>query len=570
MLTFSLLYSPPATPPIDPTLVGIPYLNQDALDLLSNCCTSKESDMWISLGPNWTQTIDMNLLKASRLPSSFQPIFSDGWAPIIGELELIGLVVNNNSSSQLSAGAVNSLADVDESDGGTGVDISREHIINGTSSYSTKDNSRTQGYFTAAAASDEHPADKSAAAAWQAANKQHVSRNLNKKRGGPATNGSRRSDSVEPQPGYHHRNHYQHAQPHHLSHHNPPVYYHYLLNSSNPSLAEASGFSRMSAVSAEQLAATRSSGRHPVGRHHQHHHKRPVGVHAPPNEYPHDQPHNSADYPPMSLLAPDELDDPDLHQMMTHHHSDDYSELHDDTALELPARHKQPSVDYGGGRVPLESGAGRAGAKSARSHASSKSRHYSHHSIPQQDPQALADDPYLGHMSAADYEAMLMDLGPMQTDWFHELQARGALLVRVLFSREANNDRELSVRRGEILEILDDTRKWWRARNIELQVAHVPHTIVAVMQGYRTLDELLANNPTGDEQPVSLMTSGSSQRHLQHRSFAASQAPLPRSHQVARHSGSGANLQYYGGNARNSASSSSGAAKTAAGAFRYF
>lgn len=49
--------------------------------------------------------------------------------------------------------------------------------------------------------------------------------------------------------------------------------------------------------------------------------------------------------------------------------------------------------------------------------------------------------------------------------------------------------------RGELLEVLDDTRKWWRARNINLQVAHVPHTIVAVMHGYKTLEELLADNP---------------------------------------------------------------------------
>lgn len=28
------------------------------------------------------------------------------------------------------------------------------------------------------------------------------------------------------------------------------------------------------------------------------------------------------------------------------------------------------------------------------------------------------------------------------------------------------------------LQILDDSRKWWKARNIRGQVAHVPHTIV--------------------------------------------------------------------------------------------
>lgn len=48
------------------------------------------------------------------------------------------------------------------------------------------------------------------------------------------------------------------------------------------------------------------------------------------------------------------------------------------------------------------------------------------------------------------------------------------------------------------MEVIDDTRKWWRARNIDQQVAHVPHTIVAVMHDYKTLDELLANNP-GEE-----------------------------------------------------------------------
>lgn len=102
-----------------------------------------------------------------------------------------------------------------------------------------------------------------------------------------------------------------------------------------------------------------------------------------------------------------------------------------------------------------------------------------------------------------------MDLGPAQYDWFYELQARGGLIVRVLFTRDANNDKELSVVRGEILEVLDDSRKWWRVRNIDLQVAHVPHTIVAVMQGYQTLDELLANNPgemvNGAENPNLMM-----------------------------------------------------------------
>lgn len=62
--------------------------------------------------------------------------------------------------------------------------------------------------------------------------------------------------------------------------------------------------------------------------------------------------------------------------------------------------------------------------------------------------------------------------------WLEGLAARGAKLVQVTYPRTANNDKELTVARGEYLEILDDTRKWWKARNIRGQMAHVPHTIV--------------------------------------------------------------------------------------------
>lgn len=65
-----------------------------------------------------------------------------------------------------------------------------------------------------------------------------------------------------------------------------------------------------------------------------------------------------------------------------------------------------------------------------------------------------------------------------QARWLEELKAQGAKVVQVTYPRTANNDKELSVIRGEFLEILDDSRKWWKARNSRGQVAHVPHTIV--------------------------------------------------------------------------------------------
>ncbi|XP_054281539.1 epidermal growth factor receptor kinase substrate 8-like isoform X2 [Macrosteles quadrilineatus] len=65
-----------------------------------------------------------------------------------------------------------------------------------------------------------------------------------------------------------------------------------------------------------------------------------------------------------------------------------------------------------------------------------------------------------------------------QARWLEELRASGAKIVQVTYPRTANNDKELTVIRGEFLEVLDDNRQWWKTRNSRGQVAHVPHTIV--------------------------------------------------------------------------------------------
>ncbi len=38
------------------------------------------------------------------------------------------------------------------------------------------------------------------------------------------------------------------------------------------------------------------------------------------------------------------------------------------------------------------------------------------------------------------------------------------------YPRTANNEKELTVVRGEFLEVLDSSRKWWKTRNIQGQV----------------------------------------------------------------------------------------------------
>lgn len=85
--------------PIDPTVVGLPFLNTDAIELLKNCCTSKEYDLWHSLGINWTHPVRQHVLQSPssrNLPMTFQPVFTDGWAPTITEQELMGFTSSSS------------------------------------------------------------------------------------------------------------------------------------------------------------------------------------------------------------------------------------------------------------------------------------------------------------------------------------------------------------------------------------------------------------------------------------------------------------------------------------------
>jgi len=65
-----------------------------------------------------------------------------------------------------------------------------------------------------------------------------------------------------------------------------------------------------------------------------------------------------------------------------------------------------------------------------------------------------------------------------QRNFMMDLMNKNVKLVQVTYPRTANNEKELTVSRGEYLEVLDDTRKWWKTRNQDGQVGHVPHTIV--------------------------------------------------------------------------------------------
>merc|ERR1719273_3037689 len=70
-----------------------------------------------------------------------------------------------------------------------------------------------------------------------------------------------------------------------------------------------------------------------------------------------------------------------------------------------------------------------------------------------------------------------------QRGWLMDLHHRGCHIVQVTYPRTANNEKELSVSRGEFLEVVDDSRNWWKTLNSKGRIGHVPHTIVA---GYET------------------------------------------------------------------------------------
>jgi hypothetical protein len=62
--------------------------------------------------------------------------------------------------------------------------------------------------------------------------------------------------------------------------------------------------------------------------------------------------------------------------------------------------------------------------------------------------------------------------------WAVDLEYRGAKCFEVVYDRQANNEKELTVKAGELLEVLDDKRNWWKLRSFYGNIGHVPVTIL--------------------------------------------------------------------------------------------
>ncbi|VDM23653.1 unnamed protein product [Toxocara canis] len=74
------------------------------------------------------------------------------------------------------------------------------------------------------------------------------------------------------------------------------------------------------------------------------------------------------------------------------------------------------------------------------------------------------------------------DQSPRQKAFLDDIVARRAKLVQVTYDRVAQNPKELTVSRGEYLEVLNDSKNWWECTNVHHRVGYVPHTILSVVQ----------------------------------------------------------------------------------------
>jgi len=62
-----------------------------------------------------------------------------------------------------------------------------------------------------------------------------------------------------------------------------------------------------------------------------------------------------------------------------------------------------------------------------------------------------------------------------------KLVERKAEIALVNHSWNSNNNKELSVSKGEYLEILENSRKWWKCRNSENKIGYVPYTLLSAL-----------------------------------------------------------------------------------------
>ncbi|CAH1787442.1 unnamed protein product [Owenia fusiformis] len=69
-----------------------------------------------------------------------------------------------------------------------------------------------------------------------------------------------------------------------------------------------------------------------------------------------------------------------------------------------------------------------------------------------------------------------------QRRFLESLLRSGAMACEVTHDRVGKNEKELTVQKGEIIEVMDNSRNWWKLRNANGDMGHAPYTILKEYQ----------------------------------------------------------------------------------------
>ncbi|XP_062402102.1 epidermal growth factor receptor kinase substrate 8-like protein 3 isoform X2 [Sardina pilchardus] len=67
--------------------------------------------------------------------------------------------------------------------------------------------------------------------------------------------------------------------------------------------------------------------------------------------------------------------------------------------------------------------------------------------------------------------------------------------MRVIFDFTARNPRELSISKGEIVQLLDMSKQWWKVRNDDGEVGHVPNNVLEPLDKNQEEQQQVVTNP---------------------------------------------------------------------------
>uniref|UniRef100_A0AC35U7H6 SH3 domain-containing protein n=1 Tax=Rhabditophanes sp. KR3021 TaxID=114890 RepID=A0AC35U7H6_9BILA len=70
------------------------------------------------------------------------------------------------------------------------------------------------------------------------------------------------------------------------------------------------------------------------------------------------------------------------------------------------------------------------------------------------------------------------EISPRQLEFAEELLEKGAKIVQITHDRLTGHEKELTVSKGEYLEVMNDQKNWWQCRNANGKIGFVPKTIL--------------------------------------------------------------------------------------------